>query len=471
MFNVTTEISGKVKYNTQQQTAQKNLGTSKQHSSQLLARDTSIPTKMLKFEIGRLSGSTTHSVSITPETLLGRNCAILGSTCSGKTWTLASIIDHCIELRSKIIIFDETCEFASLDKRIMHLSIGPSISSEIQEFGATIPQFCLTQSDVISLLSTGTSDPLGAALSVRQALNEIRLQHRVQANRNLQDNHSSESVEEPNTHILEDLRHFFYNQLEDHSNNLNSQHGLASDHKDSAHSKIEILENLERILHSPENSRIFSQGGKTSIFSWVTQFMREPFIRAARISLKSVPKENHMRSIVKNLIIRSLLTFAEGGLFRESPVVLFMDEAGETLSTENSALRDKMGLTALSDIIKGGRIHGLTVCFSCSNPALLDRRITQYIGMFIVHRLKHSDDCDTIRQLSGSTDDPSMQLIPFFHSGDAALIGYELAEPVLLNIIPPRQTFEPGLYSGFSRFQKFWRHAAEPKSSLSILKD
>ena len=217
-------------------------------------------------------------------------------------------------------------------------------------------------------------------------------------------------------------------------------------------------------------SKIFSKEATTSIFSWLTQFMREPFKRAARISLKAVPKDNHVRAIIKNLIMRSLLTFAEGGLFRDSPIVVFMDEAGEALSTENSAQQDQMGLTALADVIKSGRMYGLTVCISSSTPSLLNKRILQYFGMFIVHRLKQADDCETVHQLGGTNDDPSMPLLPFFQSGEAALVGYELAEPVLLKITPPRRTFEAGLYSGFPRFQKFWRHP-ETKTSLAIVKD
>jgi hypothetical protein len=50
-------------------------------------------------------------VTLSPSQLLGRHCAVLGSTGGGKSWTLALLVEEIVRLGGKAILFDATGEF------------------------------------------------------------------------------------------------------------------------------------------------------------------------------------------------------------------------------------------------------------------------------------------------------------------------------------------------------------------------
>lgn len=66
------------------------------------------------FGIATLPDASDATVSISPEQMFGRHCAILGSTGGGKSWSLARIAEEALQFRSKILLLDATGEFYTL---------------------------------------------------------------------------------------------------------------------------------------------------------------------------------------------------------------------------------------------------------------------------------------------------------------------------------------------------------------------
>ncbi len=58
--------------------------------------------------LGSIDVARESAVSIRPEKLFGRHCAILGTTGGGKSWTTARIIEECLKFNTKIILLDAT---------------------------------------------------------------------------------------------------------------------------------------------------------------------------------------------------------------------------------------------------------------------------------------------------------------------------------------------------------------------------
>lgn len=64
--------------------------------------------------LGNISGGSTSIVTVEPDKLFGRHCAILGATGGGKSWTTAKILEECATYNnSKTIILDATSEYRS----------------------------------------------------------------------------------------------------------------------------------------------------------------------------------------------------------------------------------------------------------------------------------------------------------------------------------------------------------------------
>ncbi|HGY9029898.1 TPA: DUF87 domain-containing protein, partial [Escherichia coli] len=64
--------------------------------------------------LGIISGGATSIVTVEPDKLFGRHCAILGATGGGKSWTTSKLIEECSNYEnSKTIIIDATSEYRS----------------------------------------------------------------------------------------------------------------------------------------------------------------------------------------------------------------------------------------------------------------------------------------------------------------------------------------------------------------------
>ena len=55
-------------------------------------------------------------IRISPETLFGRHCAVVGSSGAGKSWTVARLVGEAAHFKSKILLIDATGEFQSLSQ-------------------------------------------------------------------------------------------------------------------------------------------------------------------------------------------------------------------------------------------------------------------------------------------------------------------------------------------------------------------
>ena len=75
-------------------------------------------------DLGAVDVAQESTISIKPERLFGRHCAILGATGGGKSWTTARIIEECLKHKAKIILIDATGEyrgFSGTDVEHCHL--------------------------------------------------------------------------------------------------------------------------------------------------------------------------------------------------------------------------------------------------------------------------------------------------------------------------------------------------------------
>jgi DNA helicase HerA-like ATPase len=69
------------------------------------------PESKVLLRLGSIDNAVESAVSIRPEKLFGRHCAILGTTGGGKSWTTARIIEECLKHKTKIILLDATGEY------------------------------------------------------------------------------------------------------------------------------------------------------------------------------------------------------------------------------------------------------------------------------------------------------------------------------------------------------------------------
>ncbi len=111
-------------------------------------------------------------VSFSPEVLLGRHCAVLGTTGGGKSWTVARIVEEIARLKGKAILFDPTGEYYKFSGWVRHVYLGGKKKPKDTREFVSFPYRELSELDLFVLFqpSAGSQAP-----KLREAIRSLKL--------------------------------------------------------------------------------------------------------------------------------------------------------------------------------------------------------------------------------------------------------------------------------------------------------
>ena len=178
-----------------------------------------------------------------------------------------------------------------------------------------------------------------------------------------------------------------------------------------------------------------------------------------RICLSGIAHEFKAREIVANVIGRYLLNKARDSAFKETSVVVLVDEAHNFLGRQIGAEDAVAKLDAFELIAKEGRKFGLNICLATQRPRDITEGVLSQMGTLIVHRLTNDRDRDVVDKACGEIDRSAASFLPNLKPGEAAIIGVDFPIPLTIQITPPLAKPK----SEGPNFQKHWKLLDEGK--------
>ncbi len=158
-----------------------------------------------------------------------------------------------------------------------------------------------------------------------------------------------------------------------------------------------------------------------------------------RICMSSIGYEFGAREVIANAIGRMLLKRARAEDFRNSPLLVILDEAhnflGKSLGEEDYA----MNLDAFELIAKEGRKYGLNICLATQRPRDITEGVLSQMGTLLVHRLTNDRDREVVERACGEIDRSAAAFLPNLKQGEVALVGVDFPIPVTIQISKPDQ--------------------------------
>ena len=421
-------------------------------------------------DIAVLPFSKDTTISIAPESLFGRHCAVLGATGGGKSWTIARLMEQVCRFGAKVLLIDATGEFHTQQgPHIVHAYIGNDpdsrgISGAKETF---YPYSKLTEGDLFALFRPSAQSQ---APKLRAAMKSLKL---AQLEPSLADAGILRKANKPRgpfeaaavTHAksLENQDAMF------HIKHLKDQIGeecLAFNHSDpTKYGKVDerdlgfcsnLIQRVEHMVSAPELACIFRP--KTGTQADFVKDILKPFLadrnqRLLRLSLKELSFEHNVREVLANAIGRYLLAQARDGVFRECPLIVILDEAHQFLGKAIGDEVSQMRLDAFELIAKEGRKYSLTICLATQRPRDLGQGVLSQMGTYLVHRLTNPEDRELVEKAAGDLDRSAASFIPTLAAGQAILIGIDFPIPVTLQMLPPER--KPA--SSGPRYQAHWR--------------
>lgn len=406
-------------------------------------------------DMGTLSSGEGVPVSISASKLFGRHLAILGATGSGKSWTLAHLMEEVSGKQGKLLLIDATGEFHSLGAIARHVSLGLTADAPDQTTRVCLPHYEFSEADRNAFMRPSGGSQLP---KLRAAVRSLRLAHVLGADHQIVNEDGLIpksgrlrgpiiSAERQYASIVEDPHAYF--SLENLPKQIAQECIFDTDQKKSEYFGTwamndiaycnSLIARVHDMLQTEVIADVINANDKTlsvlnEIDDWLDDPVGEPIFR---ISLKNLAFSHFIREIVVNTVGRRLLGQARRGDYLQKPLIVAVDEAhqffGKTIGDDFTTAT----LDAFDSIAKEGRKYGLTICMATQRPGDLPAGVLSQAGMMVVHRLADKRDRERVEQASSELDQSATKLLPSLVPGEALLVGADFPVPLPVHLSRP----------------------------------
>lgn len=157
-----------------------------------------------------------------------------------------------------------------------------------------------------------------------------------------------------------------------------------------------------------------------------------------RVSFENVPFESNIREVLVNAIGRLLLNQSRKGIYKENPLILFIDEAHQFINkTVFSETGESSQLTSFDNIAKECRKLGLYLCLSTQMPRDIPIGTLSQIGTFFVHRIINEHDRGIVEKATANINKEALSYLPILSAGEVLVISVDLPMPIVMKINKP----------------------------------
>lgn len=401
--------------------------------------------------IGNLTSNKRTPVIISQQSLFSRHCAIVGTTGGGKSWTVAKLIEQMKINKSKTIIIDPTGEYENL--------IDTQSQSVVISQDAFFHYRKLTIEDLFFLLKPAGKVQMPKLLEAIRSLKmaEIDTEKKLAS-------YINNGILIKNNNYKRNIGEFYYRNISKIENNLltfninmlpqqiaqecifdtdtnNGQLYGRRNEVDISHC-VSLMSRANNLLNTGIFKDIFGfdkkandQGELTNI---IDNFITNPQQYFLRISFEKVGFEFQAREILANAIGKYLLEKARINLFKNNPLVFFVDEAHQFL---NRTIVDEYfqgnSLTSFDQIAKECRKYGLFLCIATQMPRDIPFGTLSQMGAFVVHRLINNYDKESISHACSSANSGIISFLPVLGEGEAIFMGVDFPMPITVKIDEP----------------------------------
>jgi len=420
------------------------------------------------FDFAALTADQNVSVSIAPQSLFGRHCAIVGTTGGGKSWTVAKLVEEVVRNNGKAILIDATGEYKPLD--------GVSNQAVVIGDGAYFHYSHLGVSDLFYLLRPSDRVQRPKLMEAIRSLKMIRINDGKNLKEKYRDGATTKEAEIPVENGL--LRkagknkkvhaNFYHKNIEKiESDNLNfdiknlsrqiieeciwemERGSLANPNNfgNQNDGDISFCTSLVSRVNNLTNTKNFQNifgfdkenADTKDLTKIIDTFLSDQSKRVLRIGLDRVGFEYQAREILANAIGRNLHKRSMNGDFKSSgSVIIFVDEAhqflNKTIQDEYSPVQE---LNAFDLIAKESRKFGLFLCLSTQMPRDIPLGTLSQMGTFIVHRLINKYDKEAVENACSVANRAVLSFLPVLGRGEAILLGVDFPMPISIKVKPP----------------------------------
>jgi hypothetical protein len=434
--------------------------------------------------VGNLSSSESIPALVDINNLITRHCAIVGSTGTGKSTTVAGLLDSISRAgrfkSARVIVFDIHGEYSqAFQNQATVFKINPDVKKN--EHSLYVPYWALNFEELLSVTFGDVPNDADRG-GIIEKINYMKLSAlRKKARRGV--NESTLNVDTPVPFSIHQLWYELYlliisTHLQTGNQSLDSV-AFETDEKDNivdrgdpmmvrppkckpqdqsakvflSQSRLNIRRPLEALAYKLRDSRfdfLFQPGDWLPNIEGVPKKDLDELLSlwlecengVTILDLSGIPREilTTLIGVLLRIIYDSLFwarNLSEGG--RERPLLLVLEEAHAYLGKEDSG----PAANAVRRIVKEGRKYGIGAMIISQRPVEIDTTILSQCGTFFAMRLANSQDRSHVTSAVSDNLEGLFSMLPILRTGEAIIVGEAVHIPIRAMINAPPKNRRP----------------------------
>lgn len=388
--------------------------------------------------------------------LLGKHTAILGSTGSGKSGTVAAVIHSLLERgqevghkfwKPRIVILDPHNEYGAAFPNHSRLST--------DDKSLRLPYWLLNFQETIALLIGKTEF---VATSQANIIKTALLEARKESTGSLNINSAFITVDSPVPYKLSTIRA----KIEEDRNRLSTS-------KQDSHNSI--LQKLDTLISDARLNFLMMEwdGGTEDPFpDIVTQLVGDTY-QPKIIDLSGIPNEvAGISSAVVGRILFNLKIWQTVEERANDPILLVCEEAHRYVPNSGEA-QYEAAQEAIRRIAKEGRKYGIGLILVSQRPSEVEATVLSQCNSWIVLRITNDADREHVKSILPDSMASLTKMLSGLRRREAIFVGQAATIPsrIIIRELRPEQC----PHSNDIDFDKGWQNSAMSDAQLKIVAD
>ena len=389
-------------------------------------------------KIGTYSIDEDASAWLNGNKLFQRHAVIVGSTGSGKSWCVATILEQVANLNSaSAVLFDIHGEYSTLQgENFTHLKIaGPN---DVHKKGILfLPYWLLTYEEMLSMmLDRSDSNAPNQAMIFSNAV--IKNKKEYLKSKEKTEMEANITLDSPIPYKLDDL-------LKDlSSKDTEMVPGARSEKQGPYFGKLtRFIQRLETKKDDKRLNFMFNTSEELLEYDFMNQLcdslMRPATDRKSGVKIidfSEVPSD--ILPLIVSLTARIIFLVQQWtDLEKRHPIALFCDEAHLYIPANTDRSIDDASVITFERISKEGRKYGLGLIVISQRPSEVNRTVLSQSNNFIAMRLTNIEDQNVVKRLLPDSLGDYSEMLPILDIGEALIVGDSSLLPSRIKITPP----------------------------------
>lgn len=390
--------------------------------------------------IGKYAMSSESDAYLDGNKFFQRHAVVVGSTGSGKSWTVAEILSQSSKLKSvNSIVFDIHGEYKpleNLDNTTLLKIAGPTDNTDNEQI-IYLPYWLLSYEEIEALLLDRSDQN---APNQARALFDLIIQHKKEKleEEGKQDALANFTIDSPVPYSIGEV----LTKLEEKDTEMVPGSASGREKQGPLHGKL--IRFIQRLRSKKDDKRLnflFNDQDALLEYDWFVGLVKKLMGFGNEkgnkiIDFSEVPSD--ILPLITGLITRLIFSVQQWtNDEKRHPIALFCDEAHLYIPANVDSSSDRKGLHNFERVAKEGRKYGVSLVVISQRPADVSKTVLSQCGNFISMRLSNPDDQNVIRKLFPDNLGNFADLLPILDIGECLIVGDACLLPSRVKVNEP----------------------------------